>query len=48
MEDRSDAELVARSLGGDTRAFGALVARYQGSIHGLAYAIVAQWAEART
>lgn len=46
MQDRSDAELVALSLGGDTRAFGALVARYQGSIHGLAYAIVAQWAEA--
>ena len=46
MQDRSDAELVALSLGGDARAFGALVARYQGSIHGLAYAIVAQWAEA--
>ncbi len=46
MQDRSDAELVALSLGGDTRAFGALVARYQGSIHGLAYAIVAQWTEA--
>jgi RNA polymerase sigma factor (sigma-70 family) len=46
MKDRGDAELVALSLGGDSRAFGALVARYQGSIHGLAYAIVAQWTEA--
>src|SRR5688572_10586390 len=42
----SDAELVALTLVGDTRAFGTLVARYQGTVHGLAYAIVANWAEA--
>src|SRR5438067_344596 len=32
----TDAELVTLSVGGDTRAFGALVARYQGSAYGLA------------
>jgi RNA polymerase sigma factor (sigma-70 family) len=42
----NDAELIALTLGGDTRAFGTLVARYQGSAHGLAYAIVADWTEA--
>jgi RNA polymerase sigma factor (sigma-70 family) len=42
----SDAELVALTLVGDTRAFGTLVSRYQGSVHGLAYAIVADWSEA--
>jgi len=42
----SDAELVALTLVGDTRAFGTLVSRYQGSVHGLAYAIVADWTEA--
>ncbi|HEY5934312.1 MAG TPA: sigma-70 family RNA polymerase sigma factor [Kofleriaceae bacterium] len=42
----SDAELVALTLVGDTRAFGTLVARYQGSAHGLAYAIVADRSEA--
>ena len=42
----SDAELIALTLVGDTQAFGTLVARYQGSAHGLAYAIVADWTEA--
>lgn len=46
MEAPTDAELVALTLGGDARAFGMLVARYQGSVHGLAYAIVADWAQA--
>src|SRR5437016_261614 len=46
MDTAHDAELVALTLGGDPRAFGMLVARYQGSVHGLAYAIVAGWAEA--
>jgi RNA polymerase sigma-70 factor (ECF subfamily) len=46
MQDPSDAELVALTLGGDPAAFGRLVRRYQGTIHGLAYGIVADWAEA--
>ena len=46
MQSPTDAELVALTLGGDARAFGQLVARYQGSIHGLAYAIVADRSEA--
>jgi len=44
--DVSDAELVALTLAGDTRAFATLVARYQGTVHGLAYAIVGDWSEA--
>jgi RNA polymerase sigma-70 factor (ECF subfamily) len=47
MTPPSDAELVALTLAGDTRAFGALVSRYQGTVHGLAYAIVADWSEAQ-
>jgi RNA polymerase sigma-70 factor, ECF subfamily len=46
MDEPKDAELVALTLGGDPRAFGVLVARYQGSVHGLAYGIVASWSEA--
>jgi RNA polymerase sigma-70 factor (ECF subfamily) len=41
-----DAELVLLALGGDPRAFGDLVGRYQRAAHGLAYAIVGDWAEA--
>jgi RNA polymerase sigma-70 factor, ECF subfamily len=46
MQSRKDAELVALTLGGDTRAFGELVRRYQGSLHGLAYGIVGDRSEA--
>jgi len=45
--ERTDAELVGLTRGGDREAFGALVARYQGHVYGLAYSMVDNWAEAQ-
>ena len=45
--ERPDAELVGLTRGGDREAFGALVARYQGHVYGLAYSMVDNWAEAQ-
>jgi RNA polymerase sigma factor (sigma-70 family) len=46
--DRTDAELVrAVRERGEVDAFAALVSRYQGSVYGLAYALVGDWSEAQ-
>jgi RNA polymerase sigma-70 factor (ECF subfamily) len=47
LVERPDAELVGLTRGGDREAFGALVARYQGHVYGLAYSMVDNWAEAQ-
>jgi RNA polymerase sigma-70 factor (ECF subfamily) len=39
--------LVGLTRGGDRESFGALVARYQGHVYGLAYSMVDDWAEAQ-
>jgi len=43
----TDAELVQRCLVGDFNAFGELVKRYQGHVHGLAYDLTKDFEEAR-
>jgi RNA polymerase sigma-70 factor (ECF subfamily) len=47
VAERSDAELVELTRRGDRDAFGALVARYQGHVYGLAYSLADNWAEAQ-
>ena len=43
----TDGEPVARAWDGDKAAYGALVARYQGHVYGLAYSFVGNWEEAQ-
>jgi RNA polymerase sigma-70 factor (ECF subfamily) len=45
--DRTDAELVTITRGGDSESYGLLVARYQGHVYGLAYSLAANWADAQ-
>jgi RNA polymerase sigma-70 factor (ECF subfamily) len=45
--ETSDGELVTQTRAGDADAYGALVARYQGHVYGLAYSLVENWAEAQ-
>jgi len=40
-----DADLVRRALEGRSEAFGALVERYQGLVHGLAFHLVGDLAD---
>jgi RNA polymerase sigma-70 factor (ECF subfamily) len=47
MADPADAELVTLTRTGDAEAYGALVARYQGHVYGLAYSLVDNWADAQ-
>jgi RNA polymerase sigma-70 factor (ECF subfamily) len=45
--ETTDGELVTQTRAGDADAYGALVARYQGHVYGLAYSLVENWAEAQ-
>lgn len=45
--EKTDVELVLRTLKGDKEAYGELVARYQGHVYGLTYSIVDNWADAQ-
>ena len=47
MADATDAQLVSLTRSGDRDAYGALVARYQGHVYGLAYSLVGNWADAQ-
>ncbi|MBN2209433.1 MAG: sigma-70 family RNA polymerase sigma factor [Candidatus Coatesbacteria bacterium] len=47
MAERSDAELVAKTVSGEQDAYKELVSRYQGHVYGLAYSLVNNWAEAQ-
>ncbi|UCH36261.1 MAG: sigma-70 family RNA polymerase sigma factor [Armatimonadota bacterium] len=45
--ESTDGDLVGLTRGGDTEAYGTLVARYQGHVYGLAYSLVGNWADAQ-
>jgi len=47
MSEPADHDLVRLVRGGDREAYGALVARYQGHVYGLAYSLSGDWAEAQ-
>ncbi len=42
----TDAELVQRERAGDRDAYGHLVRRYQGAVHGLSFSLAGNWADA--
>jgi RNA polymerase sigma factor (sigma-70 family) len=45
--DRTDADLVERTRGGNREAYGVLITRYQGHVYGLAYSLSGQWEDAQ-
>src|SRR5687767_611224 len=45
LRDRDDDDLITLALGGDPDAYGALVERYRGAVHGMVYAVVGPVAE---
>ena len=47
MSEPADHDLVSLVRSGDREAYGALVARYQGHVYGLAYSLSGDWAEAQ-
>jgi len=47
VTDSTDEQLVSLARSGDRDAYGALVARYQGHVYGLAYSLVGRWADAQ-
>jgi RNA polymerase sigma-70 factor (ECF subfamily) len=47
LAERTDAELVGLTRSSDREAYGALVARYQGHVYGLAYSLAGNWADAQ-
>ncbi|MFB3893310.1 MAG: sigma factor [Phycisphaerae bacterium] len=47
INDRPDSKLVSQTLAGSHDAYKELVGRYQGHVYGLAYSLVANWAEAQ-
>lgn len=46
MPEAPDEVLVAKTLAGDREAFGRLVARYRGEVHGVAYGIAGRFPDA--